>query len=273
MLTKVEVRNSQGTLLTLPLEDVSGGFIVDDIEGLDPVKATLVSSSFAQVDGEQYQSSRRETRNIKIVLNLEPDYVITTVWDLRTRLYNFFMPKSEVKLRFYISNGLTVDILGRVESFVAPLFTKDPQATISIICFDPDFIDLIPVNLSGLSTASSTEILVPYTGTVETGFQFVLNVNRVLGEFSIYHRLPDGTLRTLDFSSPLVAGDVLTISTVSGAKGATLVRASTSSSLLYGIATPPQWLELVNGNNYIRVYAVGAGIPFSIGYAPRYGGL
>ncbi len=59
MLIKVEARTSSGALLILPLDDVSSGYVVEEIEGLDPVKATLVSSSFAQADGEQYH-----TRNV-----------------------------------------------------------------------------------------------------------------------------------------------------------------------------------------------------------------
>lgn len=273
MLTKVEVRSSQGDLLGLPLQDVSAGLIVENIDGLGPVKATLVSSSFAQLDGAQYQSSRREARNIKLTLGLDPDYISTTVQDLRDRLYDFFMPKSEVNLRFYLSTGRTVDILGRVESFDSPLFAKEPEAEISMLCYDPDFIDLVPVELTGSTTSTSTETLVEYEGTVETGIQFVLNVDRELTDFTFYHRPPDGSLRSLEFSAPLEAGDVLTISTLSGAKGATLSRSGTDSPILYGISPQSNWIEFSKGDNHIRVYAEGVGVPFEIGYTPRYGGL
>lgn len=273
MLTKVEVRTSQGNLLNLPLDDVSAGLVVENIEGLDPVKATIVSSSFARLDGTQYQSSRREARNVKFRLGLEPDYITDSVSDLRSRLYGFFMPKSEVSLRFIMSSGLSVDIPGRVESFETPLFTKEPAVDISIVCFDPDFVDPTLVTMSDFSTALETEILVPYSGTVETGVVFSLLVDRVVSEFTIYHRPPDDTFRTLDFSTPLSAGDVLTISTVSGAKGATLTRAATDSSVLYGISPQSNWIELMPGDNYIRVYAAGAAIPFTIDYTTKYGGL
>jgi hypothetical protein len=57
MLTGVEVRTIQDNLLALSLDDPSSGFIIEEIEGLDPVKASVVSSSFATMDGEQYQFS------------------------------------------------------------------------------------------------------------------------------------------------------------------------------------------------------------------------
>jgi hypothetical protein len=71
----------------------------------------------------------------------------------------------------------------------------------------------------------------------------------------------------------LVAGDVLSINTVTGSKGATLTRAGVESSVLYGISPQSSWLELMPGVNTIRVYATGAAIPLSIEYINRYGGL
>jgi hypothetical protein len=113
MLTKVEVRASQGGFISLPLDDASSGYIVQSVEGLDPVKATLVSSSFAQQDGSKYQSSRRESRNIKLTLGLEPDWVNDTVRSLRSRLYSTFMPKNAVDMTFLMSDGLEVGICSR----------------------------------------------------------------------------------------------------------------------------------------------------------------
>lgn len=273
MLVRVEVHTRQGTMLNLTLDDVSEGIAVEEIEGLDPVKATLISSSFAQTDGEQYHSSRRETRNIKLKLGLEPDYINDSVQDIRTRLYNFLMPKTEVTLRFHMDSGLYVDILGRVESFETPLFSKDPAVDISLICFDPDFYDPISVTIDGLSTASTEEIVVPYEGTVETGILFTLNVNRSFSEFTLYHRPEDNNLRSLDFSTPLIAGDILQISTVSGQKRVTLTRSGTITSILYAMSPQSNWIELQPGDNRLRLYAEGAALPFEIEYTTKYGGL
>lgn len=273
MLTSIEVMNPQGSLLALPMEDVSDGVVVKDIQGLDPVKATLVSSSFAQMNGEQYHSSRREARNIVLKLDLEPDYITTTVKDLRDRLYRYFMPRSQIFMKFYDSSGLEVSIEGRVESFDCPLFVQEPEANISIMSFDPDFLGATPVVIQEETTEDEDEIFIEYEGSIETGIEFVLNVDRSLSEFTIYHRLPDGSIRTTDFSAPLENGDVLTIVTIRGSKRVTLNRSSIESSALYGISPQSNWLELVPGDNYIRVYAEGEGIPYTITYTNRYGGL
>jgi hypothetical protein len=273
MLNKVEIRNSRGNLLVLPLENISGGYSLQDIQGLGPVKATLVSTSFAQLDGAHYQSSRRETRNIVIRLGFEPDYTTTSIQTLRRNLYNFFMTKSEINLEFFMDDGLVVDILGRVESCEPAIFSQDPAVDISIVCFDPDFYDPLPVLVSGNTTSAFTEIHYPYIGTIETGIRFVLNVDRTLTDFTIYHRFPAGDLRQLDFSAALIAGDVINISTIVGSKSVTLTRSGTQSSILYGMSQQSSWIELLPGDNYITVHAEGAAIPYTIGYDTKYGGL
>lgn len=273
MLTLVEARNSQGSLLGLPMEDVSGGYSVVDIKGLGPVKATIVSSSFAGVDGTQFQSAQREDRNVVLTLGLQPDYITTSVENLRLRLYNYFMTKMKVDLRFYYSSGIIVNISGRVETCEPDIFSAEPAVNISIICNDSDFIAMNSVTLSGSSTSGTTETLIDYPGSVEVGINFIFNINRTLTDFTIYHRTPEGILVTMDFSASLVAGDILTLNTVTGNKYITLTRSSAVSSLLYAKSPQSGWLELLNGNNYIRVYAVGAAIPYTITYTPRYGGL
>lgn len=274
MLSKIEVTNAAGALLTLELEDISDGIILEDVDGIGPVKATIVSSSFAQQDGEQYHSSRREKRNITLKLAFRPNYDIGgTVRALRHRMYKFFMTKTPISMRFYDTEGPEVDIQGRIEDCEPTIFTIEPGMDISILCFDPDFIDVDTETISGSTTATTTETPVVYDGTVETGVVFTLNVNRTITEFTIYHRSPDGLLRSMDVAAPMVTGDVLKISTVPGNKYATLTRTGTSTSALDYVSPQAYWLELSEGDNYLRVYAEGSAIPYTIEYNTRYGGL
>lgn len=273
MLTKIEARNVQGSLLTLLLGDASNGYILADVDGLGPVKAVIAQSSFATVDGTQFQGARREARNIKLQIELQSDYVTNTVRQLRTNLYNFFMPKSIVSLRLYLEDGLTVDISGRVEDCSPAIFTKEPAVDISILCFDVDFIGLAPVEVSGTSVSTTVETPHVYSGSTEVGFEFTLHVDRTLTAFTIYHRRPDNVLQSLDIAANLIAGDLVKISTITGAKSVSLIRAGVTSSLLNGMSPQSSWLELLPGTNYFRVYALGAGLLYGFVYTPRYGGL
>lgn len=273
MLNAFEVRTAQGSSLSFSLQNVSSGFIIEDIDGLDPVKATIVSSSFALMDGSQYQSARRESRNIKIRMGLSAKHGSQSVSDLRATLYQYFMPKSSITLRFYLSNGLALNIDGRVESLETVLFAKDSVVDISVICFNPDFYENEPESISSSTTATTVETLVEYSGTTETGFVFTLSVNRTLSEFSIYNRATNNVVQQFDFGAPLIAGDVLTVSTIPGSKGVSLLRNTVLSSMLYGVTLSSSWVYLSPGNNHIRVYATGAAIPFTIEYTNKYGGL
>jgi len=274
MISIVQVRSRQGDLFNLPLEDDSSGFRVANIDGLDPVKATLVSSSFANSDGEVYQSSRRETRNIKFNIELDPDPETNdTVRDLRKKLFRFFMPELTVKLTFVLEEGLTVDIVGVVESCETDHFSQEPAVDISIICFDPDFYDPVPVLVEGMTTADTTPRAIDYEGTVPTGVKFVLLVDRPISDFSIYHTPIGGEARTLEFSMALLAGDSVLISTIPGEKEARLVRAGVSSSVLYAISPQSNWIGFEPGINEVQVQAEGAGIPLTFEYISKYGGL
>lgn len=272
MLQQVVISGQAG-ILTLPIKDPSLGYDIEDIQGLDPVKATLVSSSFAQQDGAQYQSSRRETRELTFKLGLYPDYLTDTVASLRQKMLPILMPKKAVNCRFQMSDGLTVDIAGRVETFENNQFSQDPVVDLSITCFDPDFIDPGTYAFNGTSTSGSTYSALVYPGTVETGIDFTININRSINEITIYHQLPDGTVKTTDIQMAFQAGDVFTMSTTPGNKGVTLTRGGVTTTPLYAVSPQSNWIELDSGTNGIRVYISGAGIPYTINYKRRYGGL
>lgn len=272
MLELVEVSTKQGKTLSLPLRGANG-YLIQDIEGLDPVKASLVSTSFAQVDGEQYQASRREARNIVFKMGLDVSQAYGSVAFLRKRLSSFFPLKAEIKLRFISDEGLTVDIYGIVESFVSPLFSKEPDATISVMCHKPDFVEEGTTTVSGVTTLAPSEWVIPYSGDVETGIILRVMVDRNLWGFTVAHRSSEDKLSSLEFEAELVAGDVVTISTIPGSKGATLTRSSHDSSILYGISPYSNWISLFPGDNHIGIIAEGAGVPYTIEYTTRHGGL
>jgi len=183
------------------------------------------------------------------------------------------MPKSQVGLRFFFEDDPTVEIFGTVESFDSILFSAEPKAIISLVCFDPDFVALESIEVEEDTVSDTTEFLIEYDGTVETGIILNLLVDRAETEFTVYHRAADDVVRTTDIAVVLEADDVLTLNTNVGSKGLTLLRSSVTTSVLYGVSPQSNWLQLMPGDNYIRVYATGDPIPFTLEYTPRYGGL
>ncbi len=73
----------------------------------------------------------------------------------------------------------------------------------------------------------------------------------------------------------MVAGDVVEISSVPKSKYAKITSSGgVTASVLYGLLYPNRgWLTLEPGTNQLSVYATGAGVPYSIKYTNKYGGL
>lgn len=272
-IEKVDVTNTKGSILSLEIEENDGPYQVADIEGLDPGKATLVSTSYAGTDGDNFQSARRPARNIKIKLDFDPDYDPKSLEELRSDLYPWFMPKSKITLRFYLSSGLYLDIIGIVESMDSLIFDQDPDVTVSVMCFQPDFVDGRMVSVEGSTVDDTTNTEIDYPGTVEAGTVLTINFNRDADEFSIYNMDEGGRLQQLDYSGTLLDGDSLVISSLRGNKGLTLTRDSVSSSVLYNRSAQSSWIEFTEGLNQFRVFAEGDPIPYVLEYVVRYGGL
>src|SRR5262249_47392578 len=161
----------QGVLL-LPLLDSSGGYSVQDVEGLGPVKATLVTSSIARQDGATLHNTKRDTRNIVITLGFEADGITNTVADLRSNLYRFFMSKSEVTIGLYRDGNLWATTLAVVESCDPAMFSADPQVVISLLCMDPDLYAPDITDIDSFTVNNTSTQTIAYEGTTETGIEF-----------------------------------------------------------------------------------------------------
>lgn len=297
MINTLEVINENGQVLRLPLEDFSSGYAVEDIDGLDPVKATLVSSTFAGLDGEQYQSSRLVPRNVILKLGYIPNAISGDISALRKNLYKYLMPKSKINLLFGMDDMETVVIPGVVEAFDSPKFSRDPKATASIVCYDPDFVGaskifnagvqyspVVPdptkpggmVSLGADPVPLKNEYELYYPGTASTGV--ILSVHSTpanpIQNFLVNHTPEDGYTRTMAFGAPtpLSDGERVIISTVPGDKYA-IIRKAQDIPILYGVSEQSTWLSLYEGVNKLSVMSNGQPVPFTVTYSVRYGGI
>lgn len=275
MLNTIEIQKKDGRVLTLPIYNPTS-FQIKDIQGLDPVKANIVTSNFSQIDGVQFQTSRREMRNIIMRLGIDSTDVSVSAQSLRKQLYEFLLPKTDVKIKFIRDGAQNVIVDGMVETFESPLFVKDPEANISILCFDPDFHSDTINTVSGDSIDGGTETSVTYDGDVDSGFVFKLNVTKTVTGFTLENITATGTIQRLYFDAtdnPLLANDLLTISTIPGDKYVRVNRAGVSTSYLWALDSASEWVKLYPGLNKIKVNSSAVGVPFTIDYYNKYGGL
>lgn len=180
MLTEVKAYSSwrsAPTLLLDPIGRIETDLIqIGNIDGLDPIKASVNTSPYGSVDGSSYTGSSVLTRNIVLTLKPKPDWDTWTYEKLRRLLYSYFMPKQVTRLVFYSDDMIPVEIYGVVEDVTVNMFSKEPELIVSVICPDPYFTALDPTVLTGTNGVAQT---FEYDGSVESGI--VVKVTHVSG--------------------------------------------------------------------------------------------
>jgi Phage tail protein len=141
---------------------------VRNIDGLDPVKASVNTTPFGSVDGTSYVGSSVLSRNIVLTVRPNPDWDLWSYSTLRRLIYSYFMPKRPTRLVFYSDDLIPVEISGVVEAVDNNQFSKDPEFLVSVVCPDPYFTSLEPIVLTGQANAAEPEIIT-YEGSVEAG--------------------------------------------------------------------------------------------------------
>lgn len=178
MLTEVKAFSSWRSAPTLPLNGNRAEtdlIQVRNIDGLDPVKASVSTSPFGAIDGASYTGSSVLTRNIVLTLHPNPDWNIWSYEALRRLLYSYFMPKRDSRLVFYSDDMDPVEISGIVESVEVNMFSKDPELIVSIICPEPYFTSLNPIVVTGQAVRTGGQpTIVEYNGTIEAGMKVKL---------------------------------------------------------------------------------------------------
>ena len=290
MLTAVHIYKPElgqiGDHLELPF-DASSGYVVKEIEGLGPVKADIITTEYASMDGGAYQTARGNMRNIVLQLGFDPSYESDDPFgELRRGLYPYLTPKMHVELRFLSSNFETVKILGYVESFEPSIFSAEPEVQISILCPDPYFSSIAPVTVFP-NIGESFNIENPI-GAVATGFTLTVDEfethisNPILVKVTKFH-MPEGTtsMSLVGHVAGVPGLVVLKIVTIKGSKSAIWwdyedydpIDPVNGTNVLGYL---DNWLDISPGDNSIKVdlwamNPLDANVTFS--FIPKYAGL
>ena len=282
-LERVTVSAPSREPMVLDLRTPQSGLVVKDIQGLGPVKSNIVTSNYANQDGERINSTRRGKRNVVITLTLDPDYSERTVGSLRDYVYQFFTPPLPVNLKFALHDPYTDsaalanqvrEVEAVVESCEPDIFTAEPTLVASLICEESDLkgVDLIEIN--GSSVNDLTETIINYEGNIPTGFLLSVMPNRTIEGFTVYLQNEQNELRILQYDSEEGSGDQIDVSSLRGEKFVNLISGGETTSVPWKLTPQSDWLELFPGENRIRVYIPGEfPVPWEASYYPRYGGV
>ena len=157
---QLKILNSFGELYEISSD--AENYIITEINGLTPTKSGVNSSIMSGSDGERFDTSRFEKRNIVITIRLRGDVEFN-----RQKLYWIFPQKSEITL-FYRNKYRDVKISGYVETIEGDIFTDKEQMQISVLCPNPFFEDVN--ELTAELNAESREIIINNQGEVPVGF-------------------------------------------------------------------------------------------------------
>lgn len=286
MITEVKAYSAWNSAPTLPL-DVAGRAETDliqirNIDGLDPVKASVNTSPYGSIDGGSYIGSNVPSRNIVLTIKANPNWDDWTYESLRKLVYQYFMPKLATRLVFISDDIDPVEISGVVESCENNMFSKDPEILVSIVCPDPYFTAVDPIVLTGQTIDfGDTPAVVAYAGNVETGFK--LKVSYAAGSSPLSLAVQMGDLGAPDTSyitieTTVDANKYFEMSTVQMKKYFQSVNVSGGAitNLLSKVGTQQgsMWAKLRPGNNKLSVITFSAGTQdWELSYYARYGGL
>lgn len=274
---ELSLENKKGERITLTNRETK--YQVVSIEGLNPPNAIISSSSVVGMDGEKFQSSKLETRNIVITVRINGNVV-----ENRNTLYKYAKTKQYCKI-YYKNEMHDVFAEGYVDTNECSLFTNDQTMQISIICHDPYLQSVYEIfsdisKILGLFTfpfAFGAEGIVEDTTTDEaiefgeydsdrvvniinegadTGLIISFNVSGGEVENPIFYDVLTREFFGLNIS--LFNGDAVEINTNRGQKSATLTRNAVRTNIINNIVANSTWLQLREGDN-VYTYSADEG--------------
>ena len=286
MIKSIIVTNYRGDSIQLDLADPEkSGFLVKEISGLGPCKATINTTEVSTNDGSIYNSARLDARNI--VLDLA--FVGTDIETVRQLSYKYFPIKKELSLEIITDNRDCVTT-GYVESNEPDIFSEEESASISIICPDAYFYsakdgenitesysetpmfefpfcnDSLTEKLLVMGEIYQfTEVVVAYDGDAEVGATITLHaVGEVINpaiynvETSEQMLIDTSKMETLT-GSGFIAGDDIIICTVKGKKAVKLLRNGVYTNILNALDRNSDWFQLSKGENVLSYTAESGG--------------
>lgn len=117
-------------------EPEKSGIAIQSVTGLGPGKAMLNIKEIASDDGGSFNGARTPVRNIVMNLIFVDEY--ETIEDVRQKTYRYFPLKRPLTLTV-ITDNITAEIDGYVESNEPEIFSEREGCQISIQCSKPYF--------------------------------------------------------------------------------------------------------------------------------------
>jgi hypothetical protein len=278
MIKSITVTNHLGESIKLELRSPEKtGFLVQEITGLGPSKASINSTELSTTDGSIYNSARLDSRNIVLTLKLMAKPTVETTRQLS---YKYFPIKKSIRLLIETDNR-TCETYGYVESNEPNIFSNSESTQISIMCPDPYlyssgedgttitiFSGIEPsfefpfsneslvenlINMGSIETYQEQNV--PYNGESEIGVTIFIHAignvtNLIISNSGTGEVMKINTDRLATLTGfGIIAGDDIIISTIRGSKYVVLIRDGLHINILNCLDRNIDWFQLTRGDN------------------------
>lgn len=277
MLKSFTIINHVGESMKLELtRPEDSGYIIESVDGLGPVKATINVTEVITNDGGIYNSARSSIRNLVFHLKyLQTD--TESIEDIRQKSYKFFPLKKSIKVLIETDNR-SLSCEGYIESNEQDIFSKQTGCQISIVCPDPylyttelnvkNLSDVQPMfefpfenlsltepklELSRIFKKAQHEII--YYGEVDIGVSILIHARGEVNNITL-HNLNTRELMAIDTDKiatltgvPFGVGDTILINTKKNNKRILLVRNGEKYNILNCLRRDSKWFVLTKGIN------------------------
>lgn len=276
--------------------------IVYNIEGLQPTELTASTIRKAYTNGVVVNNTHRAER--QVILNL----ALTAGRDndkLRRNIYDLLGDKEAGKLR-YIDDELDVTTEAYAEAPTVDIWTLQPTIQVSFLCPDAFFkatsetvLEMyestpalqFPLTIKedeggvimGMEAPAVSEFEIFNHGQASAGVKIVVRFTQDANGFILENESTGNVLKIANsfkingVTGGFKSGDILTITTEVGEKGAILYREGINYDIFSAINYGDSWLRIERGRNVIR-YAQGdnvtnAGMFVTISFNALYWGV
>lgn len=252
------------------------GYILKDVQGLEPPLLTQVVAGF-DLNGQPVYDDIAEDRQLvlKIGLNLIHGRSFSS---LRDDLYKFLSRSVVVSL---MNESLVVcRAIGYISRVEAAHFTNKPEVQMTIECNTGEFVAPEAINIPLVDLNSGQPKISYDEGTAPTGFdlQFTVTASRagfnILNHSRVRSFSSDPVSTKFQLAYPLIAGDIIMMSTRHKNKRVILSRSGIAYDLAGYINPGAVWPKLYSGVNTFDWDILLSWVNFTgANYVPRYWGV
>jgi len=249
---------------------------IRNIDGLEPVKASVNTSLFGSVDGSAYTGGNVPNRNIVLTIHPNPDWHTWHYDDLRKLIYSYFMTKRQIRLVFYDDTVSPVEISGIIEDVSTSIFSKDQEFNISVICPDPYFTSVDPKVITGQSIRSGgASTVITYNGSVEAGIVVKVSFSSGTAPTTIGIQVGDPKINYFNVTSTVNSSSYFIMSSIPMQKYSQNVSigGGTITNLLSKIQEGSKWPLFQPGDNDFSVITDQGIQDWELTFYERFGGL